>query len=104
MLPPESAETSGAPRPVAWPGLTLAGARPKAVWYQGVGWVVSTPPSLAPSFGVRWPLLMTQEFHTASRKVLWLAASVPLAALGSLVRPPSTSRQSAATSPDIASP
>ena len=103
MLPPESAETSGAPRPVAWPGLTLVGARPKAVWYQGVGWVVSTPPSLAPSFGVRWPLVMTQEFHTASRKVFWLA-SVPLAALGSLVRPPSTSRQSAAASPDIASP
>src|SRR4030095_17070593 len=101
MLPPESAETSGAPRPVAWPGLTLVGVRPNALWYHGVGWVVSTPPSLAPSCGMRWPLVMANEFHTASRKTVSPASPAGVA-LGSLWRPPSIRRHHVAVSPALA--
>src|SRR5262245_21093217 len=100
MLPPASAATSGAPRPIPPEGF-LVGVNPNALWYQGVCCVVSTPPSPAAT-----PPLVHVEptkanwFQTASRKV----ASVTDAVLGSTVRPPATSCQSVARSLAIAEP
>src|SRR5688500_11735999 len=104
MLPPESAATSGAPRPVPPEGLALVGVSPKAVWYQGVGFVVSTPPSPAPAPPpVHDDSCNSYLFQTASRKVASVA-SAPDTVLGSTVRPPATSCQRVARSFAAAEP
>src|SRR5260370_37907639 len=105
MLPRALADTSGVPRPTSASGSDVVGVRPKALWYEGTGWLGSTPPEpvlwwMKPVESAPCPIVV--PFRKYLFQTVPTRAAAPLASLGRLVSPPATSCQIVAGSSAIA--